>query len=267
MNRRQVLAIAAASLGAPLVARAQDNWPTRPVTLLVPFAAGGSNDVVARLVAPALEQKFGQPFIIDNRPGGGGSLGMGMVVRARPDGQTLLISSASNHVFHPLVSGDLGYDVREALVGVSMLTDVPTVLAANPRVGVSNVQELIAKVRATRGGMSFGSSGVGTSNHLAGELFRMRTNLDLTHLLLDLLGKPRTLIRFVTDRPGHDLRYAIDWSKAQRELGWSPQVSFRDGLQATIDWYLANPDWVARIKSGEYRTFYEAQYGARLTSA
>jgi len=182
VNRRQALALAAATLAAPRFAFAQDGWPNRPVTLLVPFAAGGSNDVVARLVAPALEQKFGQPFIIDNRPGGGGSLGMGMVARARPDGHTMLISSASNHVFHPLVSGDLGYDPREALVGVGMLTDVPNVLAANPAVGVSTVQELIAKVRATRGGFSFGSSGVGTSNHLAGELFRMRTELDLTHV-------------------------------------------------------------------------------------
>lgn len=182
MNRRHVLTIAAATLAAPRLSLAQDNWPSRPVTLLVPFAAGGSNDVVARFIAPALEQKFGQPFIIDNRPGGGGSLGMGMVARGRPDGQTLLISSASNHVFHPLVSGDVGYDPREALVGVAMLTDVPTVLAANPRAGVSTVQELIAKVRATRDGFSFGSSGVGTSNHLAGELFRMRTGLDLTHV-------------------------------------------------------------------------------------
>jgi dTDP-glucose 4,6-dehydratase len=90
------------------------------------------------------------------------------------------------------------------------------------------------------------------------------TNLELTHLLLDLLGKPRTLIRFVTDRPGHDLRYAIDWSKANRELGWSPQMSFRDGLQQTIDWYLANQGWVNRIKSGEYRSYYEQQYGTRL---
>jgi dTDP-glucose 4,6-dehydratase len=92
------------------------------------------------------------------------------------------------------------------------------------------------------------------------------TNLDLTHLLLDLLGKPRTLIRYVADRPGHDLRYAIDWSKAQCELGWSPQVSFRDGLKETIDWYLANQAWVSRIKSGEYRTYYEQQYGGRLQS-
>jgi len=182
VNRRQLAALVTASLAAPSPARAQGAWPTRPVTLLVPFAAGGSNDVVARLIAPSLEQAFGQPFVIDNRPGGGGSLGMGMVARARPDGQTLLISSASNHVFHPLVSGDVGHDPRESLRGVAMLTDVPNVLAANPRTGVSTVQELIAKVRETRGGFSFASSGVGTSNHLAGELFRMRTGLDLTHV-------------------------------------------------------------------------------------
>ena len=182
MNRRHVLAIAAASLAAPGIARGQDGWPNRPVTLLVPFAAGGSNDVVARLVAPQLEAKLGQPFVIENRPGGGGSLGMGMVARGRPDGSVFLISSASNHVFHPLVSGDLGYDPREALPAICMMVDVPNVLAANPAFGVSNVPELIAKVRATRGGVSFASSGVGTSNHLAGELFRLRTGLDLTHV-------------------------------------------------------------------------------------
>ncbi|HUQ72212.1 MAG TPA: dTDP-glucose 4,6-dehydratase [Planctomycetaceae bacterium] len=92
------------------------------------------------------------------------------------------------------------------------------------------------------------------------------TNLELTYLLLDVLGKPRTLIRFVTDRPGHDLRYAIDWSKAHRELGWSPQTDFRDGLKATIDWYLANPAWIARIQSGEYRRYYASQYGDRLSA-
>ena len=182
MNRRNVIALAATTVAAPFVARAQDAWPNRPVTLLVPFAAGGSNDVVARLLAPALEAKLGQPFVVENRPGGGGSLGMGMVARGRPDGSVFLVSSASNHVFHPLVSGDLGYDPREALPAVSMLVDVPNVVAANPSVGVNNIQELIAKVRATRGGFSFASSGVGTSNHLAGELFRLRTGLELTHV-------------------------------------------------------------------------------------
>lgn len=89
------------------------------------------------------------------------------------------------------------------------------------------------------------------------------TNLDLTHALLEALGKPRTLIRFVADRPGHDLRYAVDSSKSRRELDWVPQVNFRDGLRQTIDWYLANTVWISRIKSGDYRKYYEQQYGNR----
>ncbi len=92
------------------------------------------------------------------------------------------------------------------------------------------------------------------------------TNVELTHRLLDAVGKPRSLIRFVTDRPGHDLRYAIDYSKAQRELGWSPQISFDAGLRDTIAWYQSHSDWVARIKSGAYRNYYAEQYGTRLAS-
>lgn len=89
-------------------------------------------------------------------------------------------------------------------------------------------------------------------------------NIDLTRILLNLLGKPESLIKYVTDRPGHDLRYAIDTSKAERELGWKPTVSFEQGLRETIDWYCTHPDWVERIRSGEYRTYYERQYGNRL---
>ncbi len=88
-------------------------------------------------------------------------------------------------------------------------------------------------------------------------------NIDLTRLLLELLGKPQTLIEFVNDRPGHDLRYAIDCSKAERELGWKPQVAFRDGIRETIDWYKANAAWVNRIKTGDYLKYYEQQYGDR----
>ena len=86
----------------------------------------------------------------------------------------------------------------------------------------------------------------------------------MTLTLLELLGKPKTLIKYVADRPGHDLRYAIDCSKAETELGWKPQHNFRDGLRETIDWYLANTAWIDRIKSGEYRKYYEQQYGGRL---
>ncbi len=89
-------------------------------------------------------------------------------------------------------------------------------------------------------------------------------NIDLTLTLLELLGKPKTLIKYVADRPGHDLRYAINCAKAETELGWKPQHNFRDGLRETIDWYLANTAWIDRIKSGEYRKYYEQQYGGRL---
>jgi tripartite-type tricarboxylate transporter receptor subunit TctC len=166
----------------PALARAQDAWPTRPITLIVPWAPGGSNDVTARLIAPILAERLGQSVVVENRAGGGGSIGMGQVVRARPDGHTLLISSASNHVFHPLVSPDLGYDVRDALTSIAMMVDVPNVLAVNPATGITSVPELLARIRATPGGLSFGSSGTASSNHLAGELFRMLTNTEMVHV-------------------------------------------------------------------------------------
>lgn len=108
-----------------------------------------------------------------------------------------------------------------------------------------------------------------TRNGRPGEVYNFGgdhelTNLELTHTLLELLDKPASLIQFVKDRPGHDLRYAIDFSKAKSELGWEPQVTFRDGLRETIDWYLANTEWVERIRSGEYRNYYDDQYGDRL---
>src|SRR3954452_2674866 len=139
LSRRTTLAAPALLLGRG--ARAQEAWPSRPVTLIVPWAPGGSNDVAARLLAPALEARFGQPFIVENRPGGGGSLGMGMVVRARPDGQTLLVSSASNHIYHPLIARALPYDVQQALDAVCMLVDVPNVVAGSNEFGASTIQE------------------------------------------------------------------------------------------------------------------------------
>jgi tripartite-type tricarboxylate transporter receptor subunit TctC len=177
-----------AALSAPLMslplatARAQQEaWPARPVVLVVPWAPGGSNDLTARLLAPHLSERFGQSFVVENRPGGGGAVGMGQAARARPDGYTLLVSSASNHVFNHFVVPDQGYDPREALSAACMLTDVPNALAVNAALGVSDVQGLVAKLKA-RPGMGFASSGVGSSNHLAGELFRMLTGTEMVHV-------------------------------------------------------------------------------------
>jgi dTDP-glucose 4,6-dehydratase len=93
-----------------------------------------------------------------------------------------------------------------------------------------------------------------------------KTNLELTHLLLKTTGKPDSLIRYVKDRPGHDRRYAIDCSKAERELGWKPEVPFEEGLKQTVEWYRTHADWVARIRTGEYLKYYERQYGSRLSA-
>jgi dTDP-glucose 4,6-dehydratase len=108
-------------------------------------------------------------------------------------------------------------------------------------------------------------------NGRAGEVYNIggrceKTNLELTHTLLDLLGKPKSLIRYVQDRPGHDRRYAIDCAKIESELGWSPSVTFAEGLQDTIRWYLNNQAWVNGIRSGDYLKYYERQYGSRLAS-
>ena len=185
MHRRTLLATPALLTAAHRAAAqgaTQEAWPTRPVNLLVPWAPGGSNDVVARLLSPQFERLAGQPFVVENRPGGGGSIGMGAAARARPDGHALFVSSASNHVFHPVISGDLGYDVREMFQAMAMWVDVPNVIAVNAAVPVRDVAGLIAYGRATPGGISFGSSGVGSSNHLAGELFRLRTGVPMTHV-------------------------------------------------------------------------------------
>jgi dTDP-glucose 4,6-dehydratase len=92
------------------------------------------------------------------------------------------------------------------------------------------------------------------------------TNIELTRKLLGALGKPESLIRYVADRPGHDFRYAIDCSKAERELGWRPEVEFETGLRETIDWYCSHTEWVERVRSGAYREYYATQYGKRMSS-
>jgi tripartite-type tricarboxylate transporter receptor subunit TctC len=208
-----------AALSAPFLlapfgaARAQPAWPARSVVLVVPWAPGGSNDLTARLLAPHLSERFGQSFVVENRPGGGGAVGMGQAARAKPDGYTLLISSASNHVFNHFVVLDQGYDPREALSAAAMLTDVPNALAVNTALGVSDVPELVAKLKASPG-MGFASSGVGSSNHLAGELFRMMTGTDISHVpyrgggpaISDLVANtvPMAFLNLPTLLPGLD---------------------------------------------------------------
>ena len=177
MTRRALLGTA---LATP--ALAQRPWPERPVTLLVPYAAGGSNDVVARLIAPRLQAILGQSIVVENRTGAGGAIGTAAVARGPADGSVFLVSSASNHVMNPIVSPGQTPDTREVFLGVSMLADVPLALTVANRLGVADVPSLLGLLRREPGKHSYASSGVGGSQHLAGELFALRAAVDIVHV-------------------------------------------------------------------------------------
>ncbi|HEV2573766.1 MAG TPA: tripartite tricarboxylate transporter substrate binding protein [Beijerinckiaceae bacterium] len=178
---RLFAACASAALTVALAAstaQAQPALPSGPVTIVVPFTPGGANDVTARLLAPELSKAIDRSVVVENRPGAGGNIGVGFVARAKPDGSTLLISSASSHVFAYLAKADPSYDPRTSFAAIGILNDVPLVLSAWPGLGVKTVTDLL-KIKKE---LFFGSSGTGSSPHFAGELFAARTGMKITHV-------------------------------------------------------------------------------------
>jgi tripartite-type tricarboxylate transporter receptor subunit TctC len=171
-------------------------WPTGTVTVVVPWPPGGPSDIAARPFAKSLTAAVGQTFVIDNRAGGGGNIGSAAVARAKPDGQTLLITSSAPIVINPSLYKNMTFDPLKDLAPISNLLRVPLVLVANPSVPAKNLKELIAHVQSKQGKFSFGSSGSGTPQHLTGELFNSVLKLDMIHVpykgsapaIADLLG-------------------------------------------------------------------------------
>ncbi len=168
-----------ASLAAP--ANAQE-WPTKQVNFIVPFSAGGTTDLFGRLLAQHLHQKFGQPFIVENRAGAGGNLGAGAVAKATPDGYTFLVGTVSTHAINPFLYSKLPYDTVKDFQPVSLIARLPNILVVHPSLPVNNVAELIAHLKANPDKLSYGSSGAGTSIHLAAELFKIKTGTTMTHV-------------------------------------------------------------------------------------
>lgn len=181
-HRRLLLGSALALLLAvPGAARAQD-FPAKPMRLIVPFAAGASTDFLARTVAQAMGKELGQQVIVDNKPGAGGALAAEAVARAAPDGYTFLLTSAGIVTMNQHIYAKLPYDPLKDFTPLTIAVRMPIVTVVNPAVPVTNLQELLAYAKAHPGKLTYGSAGTGTSQHLAGELFKSMADVDLLHV-------------------------------------------------------------------------------------
>jgi tripartite-type tricarboxylate transporter receptor subunit TctC len=197
LPRRKFLLLAAGAAALPTLPRiaAALDYPSRPVHLVVTFPAGGPADIVARLVGQWLSERLGRPFVIENRPGAGGTVGTEIVVRALPDGYTLLLASTS-HAINATLYDNLSFKFVRDIVPVASITRMPLVMEVNPSFPAKTVPEFIAYAKANPGKINMASGGIGTSTHVAGELFKMMTGVSMAHVpyrgtapvITDLLG-------------------------------------------------------------------------------
>lgn len=184
LKRRTALALAMAATSTLILgggAQAQE-FPDRPVTLVVPFAAGGSTDVVARIIGQKMSDDLGQQVIVENVAGAGGNLGADRVARAEPDGYTILMGTVATHALNPLILKTKPYDPEKDFAPVSLLVLVPNVLVVNPQLPAKNVAELLALLKAAPDQYAYASSGNGTPLHLSGELFKKMAGVSMQHV-------------------------------------------------------------------------------------
>lgn len=182
VRRRLLLALATALLGVSRAARALDRYPSRPVTLVVPFAAGTVVDTYARLLVEPLAQRLGQPVVVDNVPGAGGSIGVERVARAAADGHSLVLAGDAALVVSPALLPSMPYDSLRDLAPVSQLFANPTVLVVPTTLPVREVADLVELARARPGTLAFASAGSGTSSHRAGQLLSRQAGIELIHV-------------------------------------------------------------------------------------
>jgi tripartite-type tricarboxylate transporter receptor subunit TctC len=203
MNRREILktglgSIAAASAGWPMIGPAQAaEWPTKAIRVVVPYAAGSATDLVPRTVFEQVGRQVGQSFIVENRPGGGTTIGSAQVKAAEPDGHTILIHSNAI-VTVPAIQLNVPYDPVKDFSGVTPLGNVPLVLVIAPSKGIKSVKELVAKAKAKPGELNYGAAGIGTPPHLAMERFRLAAGFE--GQLVPFKGAPEALTEVMTGR-------------------------------------------------------------------
>ena len=180
-RRTGAAALAALALALMLPAAASAAYPERTISLIVPFPAGGPTDIIARIVSNALQRSLGQSVIVENRGGGGGNVGIGIVARATPDGYTLLLTSTAIAV-NPALYSSLPYDPIKDFLPICELVNAPNVIFVRPESGIKSLADLIARAKAAPGVLNYASPGVGTKSHLAAEQLKLRAGIDIVHI-------------------------------------------------------------------------------------
>ena len=262
--------VAAALALTATVANAQDarSWPDKPVHIVVPLTAGSATDVMARMVAKQLGEQLGQPFIVDNKPGAGGTIGTGAVARAKPDGYTLLVQSAS-YTVTPITYPNTQYDTQRDLMGVTPLGLLPQALVISPTKGIDSVQKLIAAARAKPGTLNYGSAGVGTANQLNAERFRIGAGIDAVHV--PFKGTPEALTEVMAGRVDYyfcPVNVCVPMIREKRLLalgmGSSKRSAALPNLPTTLELGVPNSDynfWVGLfLPSGTPREIVQKLY-------
>ena len=185
LSRRTALGLVSSALAAPILSTrvaAQADYPNRPVTVIVPQAAGGANDIIGRIVAEKLADVLGQRFVVENRAGAGGNLGSQAAARSAPDGYTLLVTISASQAINPALYARTGFDPVKDFAPISMLGTVPNVLVVNPAFPARTVADLIRMAKDKPGEYQYASAGNGTLNHLVGEMLKSRAGIDLKHI-------------------------------------------------------------------------------------
>ena len=190
------LAAAALVAFAAATAHAQ-TWPSKPLRVIIPFTPGSGTDIVARAISDKLSANLGQPVIVENRPGAGGTIGAGVVAKADPDGYTILVQSSS-HTVNPFTFQTLPYDTLKDFSGVAPLAVLPNVLIISPAKNIKSVQELVAAAKAKPGTINYASAGAGSATHLNAEKFRIGAGIDAVHI--PFKGSPEAITEVMTGR-------------------------------------------------------------------
>ena len=179
---RMLLSLAGAALVASASAVHAQAWPSKPIRYIVPFAPGGTTDILARLVGPKLGEALGQPIVVENRPGAAGAIGAELLAKSPPDGYTIGGGTISSHAINVTLYSKLPYDPVKDFAPITMLATLPNMLVVHPTLNVSSVPELIVLLRANPNKYSFGSAGNGTSQHISGELFKSLAGVSMQHI-------------------------------------------------------------------------------------